>query len=178
MAASSSKQHKRFFNNLFLDDKRGELPLEDAVRYMNEVAEKLDDKKTVDTFFNLIKNFIADRVDGYEVIVKVHELLEGHPDLLQGFIAFLPEDVDVLSILRKKAEEEAVSLVLRVERRFRKNKTVYNRFLNILNQYNDYNKPVNEVYQEVRVLFHGHEDLFEQFKKFMPSCTPGVENKD
>ncbi|PIA62331.1 hypothetical protein AQUCO_00200373v1 [Aquilegia coerulea] len=155
-----------------------ELALDDAVRYMTAVAEKLEGEKTVDTFFHLIKDFNEYRVDGYEVITKVYELLKGHPDLLEGFNAFLPEDVDVHAMVRRKTKEEAVSLVLRVKWRFRNNKTVYHRFLNILSQYRCYNKPVKEVCQEMKVLFHGHDDLFKELKKYMPAGTSGVENKD
>ncbi|PIA62322.1 hypothetical protein AQUCO_00200366v1 [Aquilegia coerulea] len=157
-----------------------ELTLDDAVRYMKAVAEKLKgDQKTVDRFFHLMKDFNESRVDAYEVFTDVHFLLKEHPDLLEGFNAFLPEDVDVLSILRNKNHEEGVSILLRVEWRFRDNKTVYHRFLDILSQYRCYNKPIGQVCQEVKDLFHGHEDLFEAFMKYMPSGTPrGVENKD
>ncbi|KAF5188800.1 Paired amphipathic helix protein sin3-like [Thalictrum thalictroides] len=166
---SSSKQRKRAGMNT-------ELILEHAVRYMKSVAEKLDGEKTAETFFHLIKDFNEYRIDIYKLITKVYELLKAHPDLLEGFYAFLPEDVDPLSILRKKTQEDAVSLVLKVKWRFRHNVRLYNRFLTIVNQYGSMQKPAAVICQDMRTLFQGNEDLFEAFKKYLPAGTPGVED--
>ncbi|KAF5181430.1 Paired amphipathic helix protein sin3-like [Thalictrum thalictroides] len=175
MASSSSKLRKRTGMNT-------ELTLEDAVRYMKAVAGKLDGEKTADsektaeTFFHLMKEFNEDRIDAYQVITKVYELLKGHPDLLEGFNAFLPEDVDPLTILKKQTEEDDVSLVLRVEWRFRNNVQSYRRFIAILYQYRSMQKSAEVTCQEMKTLFEGNEDLFEAFKKYLPADTPGVDD--
>ena len=46
---------------------------------------------------------------------------------------------------------------------------VYNRFLNILQSYQEECKSVKTVYEEVRELFADHRDLLAEFAQFLPA---------
>lgn len=55
----------------------------------------------------------------------------------------------------------------------------YKQFLEILQTYQKEQKPIQEVYAQVQVLFDGATDLLEEFKQFLPESpgaahTPGM----
>merc|ERR1740117_141468 len=65
--------------------------------------------------------------------------------------------------------EYAKRYVQKIKKRFENSEEVYNRFLNILQSYQEECKSVKTVYEEVRELFADHRDLLAEFAQFLPA---------
>ncbi|KAI9137913.1 hypothetical protein BKA69DRAFT_1041309 [Paraphysoderma sedebokerense] len=62
----------------------------------------------------------------------------------------------------------AISYVNKIKTRYSAEPEVYKQFLEILQTYQKEQKPINEVYSQVTVLFKGAPDLLDEFKQFLP----------
>ncbi len=55
-----------------------------------------------------------------------------------------------------------------IRKRFKHSPKTYQQFLNILQNYQEEQKTVKEVYEQVQRLFQGHNDLLQEFARFLP----------
>ncbi|KAJ8428296.1 hypothetical protein Cgig2_027428 [Carnegiea gigantea] len=147
------------------------LTTDDALQYLKEVKEMFQDQREkYDQFLEVMKDFKAQRIDTEGVIERVKELFKGHNNLIYGFNTFLPKGyeitVDDEEPPPKKAVEfeEAINFVNKIKKRFQNDDQVYKSFLDILNMYRKEHKNINEVSQ----LFEDHQDLLEEFTRFLP----------
>ncbi|EFH69595.1 predicted protein [Arabidopsis lyrata subsp. lyrata] len=108
------------------------------------------------------------------VCERVKRVLKGHPNLLRGFRVFVPAR-STITIASTKSEQRAASdnnkrirvanFITKLKARFQGNdRHVYESFLEILTMYQEGNKSVNDLYQEVIALLQGHEDLVMEFE--------------
>ncbi|KAG2499920.1 hypothetical protein HYH03_002207 [Edaphochlamys debaryana] len=161
------------------------LTTNDALSYLREVKNRFADNKDVyDTFLEIMKEFKAARIDTTGVIKKVKTLFKGHRELILGFNTFLPRGYEIeLERISDDEEEEdpankqpvefdqAINYVNKIKTRFANDERVYKAFLEILNLYRKGQKTINNVYDEVAVLFRSHQDLLEEFTYFLPDGT-------
>ncbi|KAK9038348.1 hypothetical protein V6N11_023224 [Hibiscus sabdariffa] len=154
------------------------LTTNDALTYLKEVKEMFQDQKEkYDMFLEVMKDFKAQRTDTVGVIARVKELFQGHNNLIYGFNTFLPKGYEITldeeeSLPKKTVEfDEAISFVNKIKKRFQKDEHVYKSFLDILNMYRKEHKDINEVYSEVASLFEDHQDLLEEFTRFLPDSS-------
>ncbi|GAV48019.1 hypothetical protein ZYGR_0I03150 [Zygosaccharomyces rouxii] len=66
---------------------------------------------------------------------------------------------------------QAISYVNKIKNRFSDQPDIYKHFLEILQTYQREQKPINEVYAQVTVLFQNAPDLLDDFKKFLPDSS-------
>ncbi|CAE5958413.1 unnamed protein product [Arabidopsis arenosa] len=122
------------------------------------------------------------------VCARVKRVLKGHPNLLRGFRVFVPAR-STITIASTKAEQRAASdnnkrirvanFITKLKARFQgDDRHVYESFLEILTMYQEGNKSVNDLYQEVIALLQGHEDLVMEFEDVLkkPTDPSGVDN--
>ncbi|GIL73116.1 hypothetical protein Vretimale_4724 [Volvox reticuliferus] len=168
------------------------LTTNDALSYLREVKNRFADQKDVyDTFLEIMKEFKAAKIDTTGVIHKVKQLFKGHRELILGFNTFLPRGYEIeLQRISDDEEEEdqgnkqpvefdqAINYVNKIKTRFANDERVYKAFLEILNMYRKGQKTINQVYDEVAVLFRSHQDLLEEFTYFLPDGTQsGAANR-
>lgn len=154
------------------------LSTDDALAYLKSVKDIFkDNRDKYDEFLEIMKAFKAQRVDTAGVIARVKDLFKGHQSLILGFNTFLPEGYEITVPpeelpTRKPVEfNQAINYVNKIKKRFQKDEQVYKTFLDILNMYRKGNKSIDEVYREVERLFYAHQDLLEEFTRFLPDCT-------
>ncbi|KAJ6814157.1 paired amphipathic helix protein Sin3-like 4 [Iris pallida] len=153
------------------------LTTNDALQYLKAVKDIFQDKKEkYDQFLEVMKDFKSQRVDTAGVILRVKDLFKGHRDLILRFNTFLPKGYEIKLPEEKKPVEfeEAISFVNKIKSRFHADEHVYKSFLDILNMYRRESKSIQEVYQEVAILFQHHVDLLEEFTHFLPDTTGAV----
>ncbi|KAJ6838532.1 paired amphipathic helix protein Sin3-like 4 [Iris pallida] len=153
------------------------LTTNDALQYLKAVKDIFQDKKEkYDQFLEVMKDFKSQRIDTAGVILRVKDLFKGHRDLILGFNTFLPKGYEIKLPEEKKPVEfeEAISFVNKIKNRFHADEHVYKSFLDILNMYRRESKSIQEVYQEVAILFQHHVDLLEEFTHFLPDTTGAV----
>ena len=62
----------------------------------------------------------------------------------------------------------AINYVNKIKTRFTDEPETYKQFLGILQTYQKEQRPIGEVYSQVKVLFKNAEDLLDEFKQFLP----------
>ncbi|KAG0499099.1 hypothetical protein HPP92_003790 [Vanilla planifolia] len=129
------------------------LTTNDALAYLKAVKDIFqDNREKYDEFLEVMKDFKSQRIDTGGVIMRGYEIK-------------LPEE-------KKPVEfEEAISFVNKIKNRFQNDEHIYKSFLDILNMYRRENKSIQEVYEEVAVLFQHHHDLLEEFTHFLPDAS-------
>lgn len=70
----------------------------------------------------------------------------------------------------------AISYVNKIKNRYASDPDTYKQFLEILQTYQREQKPIQEVYAQVRVLFDGAPDLLDEFKQFLPDTSSPAAN--
>ena len=192
--AKRAEEHARLLTGL--SAQRRALKVDDALRYLDTVKEIFyRDSSVYNSFLDCMKQFKKQEVDTEGVIARVIELFEGHRDLISGFNVFLPPGycielprrsgvprVVVPVALAYPAAprltgspvefDEAISYVTKVKSRFERQPRTYERFLDVLHNYQQQGQSVADVYREVRGIFEGHPDLIEDFHVFLP---PGAQ---
>ncbi|PHU27626.1 Paired amphipathic helix protein Sin3-like 2 [Capsicum chinense] len=158
------------------------LTTSDALSFLKEVKDTFQNQKhKYSIFLDVMIDFKANRIDTIGVIARVKVLFKGHPRLILGFNAFLPNGYEITlsdedEAPKKTIEfDEAISFVNKIQARFQNNDHVYKSFLDLLNMHRKARKGINEVYHEVAVLFNDHPDLLDEFTRFLPS-TSGTAN--
>ncbi|XP_059294864.1 paired amphipathic helix protein Sin3-like 2 [Lycium ferocissimum] len=156
------------------------LSISDALSYLKEEVKDVfqSQREKYDLFFDVMKDFNAQRIDTAGVIARVKVLFKGHPRLILGFNSFLPKGYQTILNNDNKAPprktiefDEAISFVNKVRKRFQNNDHVYKSFLDILNIYRKEHKGINEVYHEVSILFNDHPDLMDEFTRYLPNSA-------
>ena len=192
--AKRAEEHARLLTGL--SAQRRALKVDDALRYLDTVKEIFyRDSSVYNSFLDCMKQFKKQEVDTEGVIARVIELFEGHRDLISGFNVFLPPGycielprrsgvprVVVPAALAYPAAprltgspvefDEAISYVTKVKSRSERQPRTYERFLDVLHNYQQQGQSVADVYREVRGIFEGHPDLIEDFHVFLP---PGAQ---
>ena len=160
------------------------------------------DSSVYNSFLDCMKQFKKQEVDTEGVIARVIELFEGHRDLISGFNVFLPPGYCIELPRRSGVPRvvvpppvswdqippdgsrmerrlgspvefnEAISYVTKIKSRFERQPRTYERFLDVLHNYQRQGQSVADVYREVRGIFEGHPDLIEDFHVFLP---PGAQ---
>ncbi|KAF3625278.1 hypothetical protein FXO37_30946 [Capsicum annuum] len=158
------------------------LTTNDALSFLKEVKDTFQSQKhKYSIFLDVMIDFKANRIDTIGVIARVKVLFKGHPRLILGFNAFLPNGYEITlsdedEAPKKTIEfDEVISFVNKIQARFQNNDHVYKSFLDLLNMHRKARKGINEVYHEVAVLFNDHPDLLDEFTRFLPS-TSGTAN--
>ncbi|KAH0768449.1 hypothetical protein KY290_004412 [Solanum tuberosum] len=151
-----------------------------ALSYVREIKGTfVDQVEKYDMFLDVMKDLKARRIDPVGVIERVRELFKGHPSLLLGFNAFVPNgykimlnDEDKASSKKTTNYEEERNLVENIKKCFG-NDQEFKLFVDIMMMYKKESKDINEVYHEVAVLFNAHPDLLDEFTEFLKdSVTP------
>ncbi|TPX35347.1 hypothetical protein SmJEL517_g02267 [Synchytrium microbalum] len=70
----------------------------------------------------------------------------------------------------------AITYVNKIMNRFAGERETYKQFLEILQTYQKEQKPIQEVYQQIAILFKDHKDLLDEFKLFLPETVPNNRN--
>ncbi|RCH92037.1 Transcriptional regulatory protein sin3 [Rhizopus stolonifer] len=63
---------------------------------------------------------------------------------------------------------QAITYVNKIKTRFSNRPDTYKKFLEILQTYQKDQKPIEQVYADVKTLFDGSDELLEEFKRFLP----------
>ncbi|KAJ3147061.1 Transcriptional regulatory protein sin3 [Geranomyces variabilis] len=71
----------------------------------------------------------------------------------------------------------AINYVNKIKNRFSSEPETYKQFLEILQTYQKEQKPIQEVYAQVQVLFKGAPDLLDEFKQFLPDTSNNGQNQ-
>lgn len=150
------------------------LTTNDALVYLKAVKDKFQDNRAkYEEFLEVMRDFKSERIDTNGVIIRVKTLFNGYPELILGFNTFLPKGFAIRLQEEKKPVDfmEAINFVNKIKTRFQRDEHVYKSFLDILNMYRKDNKSIQDVYQEVAVLFSDHKDLLEEFQHFLPDTS-------
>ncbi|XP_050258324.1 paired amphipathic helix protein Sin3-like 2 [Quercus robur] len=144
-----------------------------ALTYLKEVKETLQDQREkYDKFLKVLKDFLDQRTDAYDVIAIVKELFKGHNNLISGFNFFLPKGSEIgLDNDKSHPQElfnEAWSFVTKIKVRFQNDASVYIEFLDILIEFRKGHKDINTVQNQISILLDGHADLIDEFTRFLP----------
>ncbi|ORX65773.1 hypothetical protein K493DRAFT_412767 [Basidiobolus meristosporus CBS 931.73] len=70
----------------------------------------------------------------------------------------------------------AINYVNKIKNRFASEPEIYKQFLEILQTYQKEQRPIQEVYAQVQVLFRNATDLLGEFKQFLPENGPSTHN--
>ncbi|PHZ14448.1 uncharacterized protein RHIMIDRAFT_249415 [Rhizopus microsporus ATCC 52813] len=62
----------------------------------------------------------------------------------------------------------AIAYVHKIKNHFSSQPDVYKKFLEILQTYQKGERPIQKIYEEIKVLFHGSVELLDEFKQFLP----------
>ncbi|PKU86920.1 Paired amphipathic helix protein Sin3-like 5 [Dendrobium catenatum] len=128
------------------DTSAQKLTTSDALAYLKCVKDLFkDNKEKYNEFLEVMRGFKSQRINTYEVIMKVQELFKGHSDLILGFSKFLPNGYKIKVPEEKKPEEKKPA---------------------------DFHEAFNFVSKiKVALLFKNHEDLFMEFLHFLPDAS-------
>ncbi|XP_006282948.2 paired amphipathic helix protein Sin3-like 4 [Capsella rubella] len=120
-------------------------------------------------------DFTAQRMDPYIVRLVVKDLFKGDKELLSGFNAFLPKELmieldDEQPIPPTMADEfwKAIDYIMKVKETFQDDDRIYKSFMNILDMFKKKEKSLDEICNEVTILFRNHHDLRVEFYHFLP----------
>ncbi|KAL0662255.1 hypothetical protein Bca4012_099092 [Brassica carinata] len=152
--------------------------IRDALHYVSAVRNTFHyDIGKYETFLEVMNDFKAQRDDHNGVIKRIKVLFNGHNDLILGFNTFLPNEYTITLPLEEEKPksgvgfQDAFGFVTKIKARFSSDEHAYKRFLDILKMYRKERKSIIDVYEEVTILFKGHEDLLVEFLNFLPNCA-------
>jgi len=104
----------------------------------------------------------------------------GHPDLLQGFIHFLPlllvvvDEEDHETVNRRIVADEAILFITRVQERLVHEPERYRNFLDIFHFYHQGELDIKEVQEQMFLVLTGHPDLLQEVIHFLPLHVQAV----
>ncbi|EFH69592.1 hypothetical protein ARALYDRAFT_313265 [Arabidopsis lyrata subsp. lyrata] len=151
------------------------LTVEDAHSYINTVKETFHDQPTKYVEFVKLLNGVRElRVDKDSVVARVEELMKGHQDLLLGFNVFLSPEAKKAARTKKKLDaakdfmNNLKNKFVHLQTRFQRLDThVVGAFQGIMKMFKEGKMSVKEVREEVIDVLFYHEDLIEDFLKFL-----------
>ncbi|KAL0014192.1 hypothetical protein SO802_001261 [Lithocarpus litseifolius] len=129
-----------------------------ALTYLKEVKETLrDQREKYDEFLKVMKDFMDQRTDVYDIIAIVRELFKGHNNLISGFNFFLPKG-SKMALENDEAHppellNEAWSFVTKIKVRFQNDASVYREFLDILIEFRKGRMDINTVQNRVNICY-------------------------
>ncbi|XP_075663719.1 paired amphipathic helix protein Sin3-like 2 [Castanea sativa] len=171
-----------------------------ALTYLKEVKETLrDQREKYDKFLKVMKDFMDQRTDAYDVIAIVKELFKGHNNLISGFNFFLPKGSEI-ALDNDEAQpqdllNEAWSFVTKIKVKLlscsvefqlqmlvpsvliRNYASVCRELLDILIDFRKGRMDINTVQNQISILFDGHADLIDEFTIFLPPNAEPVSAK-
>ena len=156
-----------------------------------------------DQFASALKDFRRRKINGSALVSTVKILLQGHDNLLQEFMIFLPPDLQEIAASEGNPDEETpqlqiqevalsgegddtreqashlqdgIAFINKVRSRFGNSNHlgVYRSFLKTMCKYGKKKKSVAEVYDKMFDIFHGHADLVQEFEGFLNDNTEKV----
>jgi paired amphipathic helix protein Sin3a len=143
-------------------------------------------------FLLVMQDFKTNAVSTQGVVLRVKELFKGHPQLILGFNPFLPPAFQITEEDLREEEKPAPTprpnnpdvldnarqYVQKIKTRFTNEPLVYKSFLKILYNFkNEKNHTVQEVYEQIVVLFNKHQDLIDEFSQFLSDVETPAQPK-
>ncbi|XP_074572314.1 paired amphipathic helix protein Sin3-like 5 [Curcuma longa] len=132
-------------------------------------------------FLQIMNGVRQRRISRVEAVKMVKELLHEHPRLFLGFSDFLFKGLDGTDLyitVKGPDYEDCSSFFHKIKSRFSRNGKKWKSFKKIMRLYINKKWSIDEVIQEMIMLFQGHDDLVEQFISFIPSWFEKVAAKD
>lgn len=119
-----------------------------------------------------VNNENTQGVSGYSHAGPVKAEVETGETVHENIIHHQADEADINQEQQSDVEfSHAINYVNKIKTRFKSDPSVYKNFLEILQTYQTDQRPINEVYEQVTVLFQGAPDLLDDFKKFLPDTT-------
>ncbi|GLJ48019.1 hypothetical protein SUGI_1014110 [Cryptomeria japonica] len=159
-----------------LSDEKSRI-VDNAYSYLKTVKEtfKNDQEKYIG-FLQVMKDF---RLYGFitnEMMNRLKDVFEGHNSLLLGINVFLPRGYEITdtSIDRPPRNicfdfDQALIYIQKIKRRFQNDdKNVYKSFQQMLKMSREGDISLDDLHQQVKLLFCDHKDLLEDFTKYLP----------
>ncbi|AEE30498.1 Paired amphipathic helix (PAH2) superfamily protein [Arabidopsis thaliana] len=127
-------------------------------------------------FLEILNDYSARRVDAPSAVARMTELMKDHRNLVLGFSVLLSTGDTKTTPLEAEPDNNkrirVANFISKLKARFQGNDGhVYESFLEILTMYQQGNKSVNDLYQEVVALLQGHEDLVMEFSNVFKRTT-------
>ncbi|KAJ3316874.1 Transcriptional regulatory protein sin3, partial [Gonapodya sp. JEL0774] len=121
---------------------------------------------------NLLLGFNQFLPPGYHIEPSPSAFSEVKVSMPSGVMMVSGNDTVVSGMNNKMSPHlefnNAINYIGRVKKHFKSEPDRYLQFLQILEAHQKEQRPVQQVYKEVMVLFHDAPELFEDFKKFLP----------
>ncbi|XP_038071708.1 GON-4-like protein isoform X2 [Patiria miniata] len=159
------------------DPKREEREMSFSRAYLDKVKERFsaDPERYVD-FLGIFNSFSqAPEIPADEVYQKICQALEGHPDLIEDFTAFLPTDIALeCGVLMENLEFAKARIFLRqVEVHFQKNPSQFQKVLSTIMEWgsND-DRTNNDLKESILPLLKGQPHLEQEFSLLFPDERP------
>ncbi|XP_022103004.1 GON-4-like protein [Acanthaster planci] len=159
------------------DPKREEREMSFSRAYLNKVKERFssDPDRYVD-FLGIFNSFSQTaEIAAEELFQKICQALEGHPDLVEDFTAFLPTDVALeCGVLMENLEFAKARLFLRqVEVHFQKNPAQFQKVLNTIMEWGaDEDHTNNDLKESILPLLKGQPHLEQEFSLLFADERP------
>ncbi|CAK9150271.1 unnamed protein product [Ilex paraguariensis] len=198
---SSWTSQIEFFNkvgNRFLDDPRMFKSFIDAFsrwRLGDKDITQLDQEQTFHDqtekyyeFINVVKDYLAQKIDETLLLSIVKKLFDGYDDLVTGLKAFLPANKTVITspeVYNNVVDDETqtsswtsqIEFFNKVGNRFLDDPRMFKSFIDAFSRWRLGDKDITQLDQEVCVIFKDHHDLYIEFKGFCESNQPERDNK-
>ncbi|KAK7825157.1 paired amphipathic helix protein sin3-like 1 [Quercus suber] len=147
-----------------------------ALTYLKEVKETLQDQREkYDKFLKVMKDFMDQRTDAYDVIAIVKGLFKGHNNLISGFNFFLPKGSEIALDNDEAHPQELfneawsfVTKIKEVKETLQDQREKYDKFLKVMKDFMDQRTDAYDVIAIVKGLFKGHNNLISGFNFFLP----------
>ncbi|CAJ1939993.1 unnamed protein product [Sphenostylis stenocarpa] len=138
-----------------MSEGREKMTKTEAIEYLREVQKKFEDKnEEFQKFLDIMTYFRIHRIDVGTVVEQVGEILRCHDDLILGFNKFLPKGYEILLPPKGAVQmEDAVKYVQKIKDRFRNKYHIYSTFVKILSSRKQNHMPVQQVFNEVSVVY-------------------------
>ncbi|XP_058721991.1 uncharacterized protein LOC131593505 [Vicia villosa] len=137
-----------------------------------------ENREKYQSFFQILKDYKAQRIDTRVLRLKVHQLFKGHKDLILRFNTLMPTQYVIKLPLDgddkqpqcgRLEKEDALGFLKEVGDVFQgKNKGKYDEFLEIMKGFKAQRIETSVVVERVKELFKGHIALILGFYKFLP----------
>eukprot|EP01129_Flabellula_baltica_P014073 TRINITY_DN6668_c0_g2_i1.p1 TRINITY_DN6668_c0_g2~~TRINITY_DN6668_c0_g2_i1.p1 ORF type:complete len:475 (-),score=83.10 TRINITY_DN6668_c0_g2_i1:36-1460(-) len=151
-------------------------------------------------FLEVMHGLKSKSITAEDAIVSVQILFKDHPDLIQGFNMFLPEeyqirtyqpDPEVQRVVVPPVQaspsmvmpgndvpnySDAANFVNAVKSRFSDKSHIFTTFHQLLRKFHTEGQDPDKIYDQISLLFQAHPDLLAKFREFMPRDKPSRSN--
>jgi len=147
--------------------------VEDAKSYMGKVKRAFENEpEKYDNFVSIMRDFKSNKIDTTEVTSRISVLFREHRTLLNEFNRFLPTDSRIRAQTGRNYQD-AVEYVNRIKR-YAPEK--YDDFIKILKEYQNEQRSIDDVRDNVAFLLKDHQNLLAEFYQYLPDW--GNENSN